>query len=213
MTAQTEPLSKDITFEEHKEVLKKNFCFEEFKDGQFEAIQSLLSGHSTLAVLSTGGGKSLIYQYSSLFLPGLVIVISPLLALMSDQVLKMPCVLSAACLNSQQTSEQKRHIEAQVKKGKIKILMVSPERLMFQSFKGLTIGLVCVDEAHCYSQWSHNFRPAYLKLFDIVKKKVRNPLLLGLTATATKQTKAEICDALFISKETQLLVGGDSSAP
>lgn len=90
-----------LSKEEHEVVLQKYFGFSHFKEGQYEAIQSLLSGNSTLAVLSTGGGKSLIYQYSSLFIEGVVLVISPLLALMSDQILKMPIVLSAACINSQ----------------------------------------------------------------------------------------------------------------
>ena len=75
------------------------------------------------------------------------------------------------------------------------------------------MGLVCVDEAHCYSQWSHNFRPAYLKLFDIIKKRVKNPLILGLTATATKQTKNQVCDALFINKQEEILVGGPDYTP
>jgi superfamily II DNA helicase RecQ len=146
---------------------------------------------NTLVVLATGGGKSLVYQYVSQFLPGLMILVTPLISLMTDQLNRIPEFITAACINSQQNYALKKQIMTAVIEKKIKILFISPERFFVEDFSKFNrhISLVCIDEIHCASEWSHNFRPTYLKLHDMVRDKLGEDVrVLGLTATATKST-------------------------
>lgn len=117
-------------------------------------------------MLATGGGKSLIYQFVSLFVPGLILVVSPLIALMNDQIQKLPKFMPGALINSQLDYKTKREVYAAVQQKQIKVLYITPERLFLEDLGkfGRKIGMICVDEIHCASEWSHNFRPTYLML-------------------------------------------------
>ena len=130
-----------------------------------------------------------------------VLVITPLISLMNDQILKVPKWLSAACLNSYQTRDQRDEVIAAYKNGRLNVIMMSPERLFLENLDYSKIGLVCVDEAHCVSEWSHNFRPSYLRLEGLLKERIPNVPRLALTATATLKTMVSVCKALQIEKE------------
>lgn len=181
------------------------FGHESFRVGQEKAIMRILSGQSTLVMLSTGSGKSLCYQlpaylYSQHF-RCITLVISPLVSLMDDQVMGMPKVLSAACLHTNQTPKIREQVMQSVKDGKVNILLVSPEAVVAgeksTGFGALLkqlppIAFACIDEVHCISQWSHNFRPSYLMVCRVLKEKLRVKTILGLTATVTKTTAESI---------------------
>lgn len=140
-------------------------------------------------MLATGGGKSLCYQFACRFLPGLVLVVTPLISLMTDQLQKLPDFIPGAALNSQQQFSTKQDVVKAVQQKKIKVLFITPERLFMEDLSkfGRQIAMVCVDEIHCASEWSHNFRPAYLVLHDMIKEKLGDQArVIGLTATATR---------------------------
>lgn len=192
----------DYTDSDFLEVLKQNFGFESFRTGQLEAIKSLIKGNSTLVILQTGVGKSLIYAMSSLLIPGLTIVISPLVSLMFDQIEKLPYSVPGACINGLLKPENKAKIYDYVKAQRLKILYISPETLETSFIFDLEtkINLVCIDEIHCVSEWSHNFRTSYLKLSYLIKDRLKTQLILGLTATATSKTITSVT-RLFDIKE------------
>jgi len=140
-------------------------------------------------VLATGGGKSLCYQYISQFLPGLVLVVTPLISLMTDQLQKLPPFIKGAALNSQQSYKMKQCVVKAVQDKEIKVLFITPERLFMEDLSKFRrpISMVCVDEIHCSSEWSHNFRPAYLVLHEMIREKLGDQTrVIGLTATATR---------------------------
>jgi ATP-dependent DNA helicase RecQ len=183
--------------------LKKYFSFDQFRNGQLKAIQSLLNEKDCLCILPTGAGKSLIYQYIAITSkPGIVLVISPLLSLMKDQVdsLNKFGIDSMYCNSSQDELEQMSALSKAVQ-GKIKILYVSPEKALTQYFltllKKMDLKLIAIDEAHCISQWGHDFRPEYSSLYKIrnlfPNKKIP---IVALTATATKKVKEDISNSL-----------------
>ncbi|RVE43947.1 hypothetical protein evm_011416 [Chilo suppressalis] len=182
------------------EILKK-FGHDYFRSGQERAIMRILCGMSTLLILSTGGGKSLCYQLPayiySQYYKCITLVISPLVSLMEDQVLSMPEFLKAGCLHTGQPPTQRRKIIQCLKDGEINILLISPEALVSgdnsNGFAGLfkylpKIAFACIDEAHCVSQWSHNFRPSYLMICRVLREKLNVNCILGLTATASQPT-------------------------
>ncbi len=186
--------------------LKKYFSFDQFRNGQLKAIQSILSEKDCLCILPTGAGKSLIYQYISITSkPGIVLVISPLLSLMKDQVdsLNKFGIESMYCNSSQDELEQMSALSKAVQ-GKIKILYVSPEKALSQYFytmlKKMDLKLIAIDEAHCISQWGHDFRPEYSGLYKIRElfpnKKIP---IVALTATATKRVKEDISNSLNLN--------------
>ncbi len=185
--------------------LKKYFSFDQFRKGQLKAIQSLLNEKDCLCILPTGAGKSLIYQYIAITSkPGIVLVISPLLSLMKDQVdsLNKFGIDSMYCNSSQDELEQMSALSKAVQ-GKIKILYVSPEKALSQYFltmlKKMDLKLIAIDEAHCISQWGHDFRPEYSSLYKIrnlfPNKKIP---IVALTATATKKVKEDISNSLSL---------------
>lgn len=185
--------------------LMQYFGFDQFRDGQEETIQSLLQGHSSLAIFPTGSGKSLCYQLTALHLPHLTLVVSPLLALMKDQVEFLRSKnIAAASLDSSLTFEENQQVMQGVRNGEIKILMVSVERFKNERFRqfidSIAISLLVVDEAHCISEWGHNFRPDYLKLPDYCAQ-LNIPQVLLLTATATKTVKKDMAAKFAISPE------------
>lgn len=183
--------------------LKKYFGYKEFRIGQLEIITSVLSGKNTLAILATGGGKSICYQLPALILPGITLVISPLISLMVDQVrqLKGKGIQTVEYINSSLTTMEYQEKLKKVREGKIKILYLSPEKLQQDSFLQMvcqySISLFVVDEAHCISQWGHDFRTDYQRLLDRVHK-LGDPTVLALTATATPGVQRDICQQLNI---------------
>ncbi|XP_070166278.1 ATP-dependent DNA helicase Q4 [Polyergus mexicanus] len=181
------------------------FGHENFRNGQEKAIMRILSGQSTLVMLSTGSGKSLCYQLPAYLYSQhshcITLVISPLVSLMDDQVMGMPKVLSAACLHTNQTPKVREQVMQSVRDGKVNILLVSPEAVVADEkstgFGALLrqlppIAFACIDEVHCISQWSHNFRPSYLMVCRVLKEKLHVKTILGLTATVTKTTAKSI---------------------
>ena len=185
-----------------KEALKKYFGYSEFRPKQEGIIQSVLQGEDSFVLMPTGGGKSLCYQLPAILFQGLTIVISPLIALMKDQVdaLKANGV-DAAYLNSTLSAEEQSQIFFRLRNRDLKILYLAPERLlanngeMINFLQELEVSLVAIDEAHCISQWGHDFRPEYLKL-NILKKKLNKTPFIALTATADDITRKDILEKL-----------------
>ena len=193
------------------ETLHQYFGFTTFRDGQERVMRSLLAGRSALAVFPTGGGKSLCYQLPALLLPGLTLVVSPLIALMKDQIdFLTKRGIAAARLDSTLTMDEGRDIEGCMADGTLKLLYVSPERFNNERFLGLLkrtrISLFAVDEAHCISEWGHNFRPDYLKLADTAKS-VGIECALALTATATPAVQSDIRETFQIAPGDAVVTG------
>src|ERR671915_301173 len=182
-------------------VLKEIFGFDAFRPGQEEAIRAVLEGRDTLAVMPTGGGKSLCYQVPALMQETLTVIVSPLISLMKDQVdsLIQSSVTEAAALHSGLSPEERWEVERRVRTGEIRMLYVAPERLRSLEFvlslRRAGVGLFVVDEAHCISEWGHNFRPDYLFLPRAVRD-LGSPPVLALTATATPRVRADILRSL-----------------
>jgi ATP-dependent DNA helicase RecQ len=182
-------------------VLKEIFGFDSFKPGQEEAIRAVLEGRDTLAVMPTGGGKSLCYQVPALMQESLTVIVSPLISLMKDQVdsLLQSSVTDAATLHSGLSPEERWEVERRVRTGEVKMLYVAPERLRSLEFvlalRRAGVGLFVVDEAHCISEWGHNFRPDYLFLPRAIRD-LGNPPVLALTATATPRVRQDILHSL-----------------
>ncbi|MFM2483528.1 RecQ family ATP-dependent DNA helicase [Celerinatantimonas yamalensis] len=194
-----------------EQALKQYFKFDSLRKGQREVIENILNGHSAAAIFPTGSGKSLCYQLSALLLPHLTLVISPLLALMNDQLEFLSAKgIAAASIDSTQSPEQMHHVMQRVRRGELKILMISVERLKNERFREfiahVPISLLVVDEAHCISEWGHNFRPDYLKL-PHYKKSLNIPQVLLLTATATEAVIADMCSKFAIAKTAVTLTG------
>lgn len=183
-----------------QQILKEYWGYNEFRNPQKKIIESVLSKKDTFAILPTGGGKSICYQIPALIFEGMSLVISPLIALMQDQIQALKKVgITAASITSQLDFEEINDILHQCKLGKIKLLYVAPERLQSQLFLNslidLKIDFIAIDEAHCISQWGHDFRPAYLKISDI-RKLLPNTPILALTATAIPKVQNEIITSL-----------------
>lgn len=188
------------TLEQAKTVLQNVFGYQAFRQGQSEVIEAVLSGKDCLVIMTTGGGKSLCYQVPALCFEGLSLVISPLISLMKDQVDQLLANgVEAAYLNSAQTLEEQQLVEQRALSGQLKLLYLSPEKVMTSSFFQLVshckISLIAVDEAHCVSQWGHDFRPEYTLLGGLRKTFVGIPLV-ALTATADPTTRADIIQHL-----------------
>ena len=157
------------SMDEVRQRLREVFGFDGFREGQERVVAALLEGRSALAVFPTGGGKSLCYQLPALLLDGLTVVVSPLIALMKDQIdFLARHDVAAARLDSSLDAAEARRVLADLRAGRLKLLYVAPERLaserFLQTLDGRPIALLAVDEAHCISEWGHNFRPEYLKL-------------------------------------------------
>lgn len=162
--------------------------------------------------MPTGGGKSLCYQIPSLLLEGTTLVISPLISLMKDQVDTLNAAgIPATYINSSLTHTEVQQRLEEVALGEYKLLYVAPERLespqFLEQLQMLPIPLVAVDEAHCISQWGHDFRPSYLRINELISKLSNAPIVMGLTATATPQVREDICRALHINEEYTVMTG------
>ena len=185
------------------ETLRHHFGHAAFREGQEPVVRALLDGRSALAVFPTGGGKSLCYQLPALLLDGLTLIVSPLIALMRDQVDALTAKgISAARLDSTLDADQIRDVYARLDAGTLKLLYVAPERFANEAFrqrlKRLPIQLIAIDEAHCISEWGHNFRPDYLKLAKICRR-LKVSRVLCLTATATPKVARDIRKAFRIA--------------
>src|SRR4051794_19461569 len=193
------------TLDDARTILDEIFGFPGFRAGQDRVTSRLLGGTSTLAILPTGGGKSLCYQLPAVDLDGLTLVVSPLIALMKDQVDFLTARgVAAARLDSSLDVAQARQVYADLRSDKLKLLYVSPERLASERFlhtlAGREIALMAIDEVHCISQWGHNFRPEYLKLARLAKQ-LDVGRVLGLTATATPEVARDVAAAFGIAAE------------
>ncbi len=196
------------------DVLKKYFGYNTFRSGQEEIIESILNGKDVLAVMPTGAGKSICYQVPAVIFDGITLVISPLISLMKDQVGALnQNGIRAAFLNSSLTSRQYSLALQNIKNGVYKIIYVAPERLMTQSFlelvKCLDISLVAVDEAHCVSEWGHDFRTSYTEIIDFISMLKVRPVVAAFTATATELVKSDIRSLLGLKSPYELTTGFD----
>ncbi|MBO0959827.1 DNA helicase RecQ [Neobacillus sp. MM2021_6] len=199
-------------FEKALPLLESHFGYSSFRKGQEQAIHSVLDGSNTICVMPTGGGKSICYQIPALVLPGTTIVISPLISLMKDQVDALIQVgIPATFINSSLSySEANKRIN-EAKQGKYKLLYIAPERLESYEFvedlRSMEIPLVAVDEAHCISQWGHDFRPSYRHIQQMVNNLPQRPNVLALTATATPRVREDICQLLNIDERNTIITG------
>ncbi|CAN5683440.1 RecQ family ATP-dependent DNA helicase [soil metagenome] len=192
-------------------LLRDRFGFAHFRPGQREAIQALLEHCGALAVFPTGGGKSLTYQLPALLLDGLTVVVSPLIALMKDQIDALTQQgIGAARLDSSLSADETRSVEAGMRDGTLRLLYVAPERFNNERFLAqiarTRIALFAVDEAHCISEWGHNFRPDYLKLAEIARQ-LGAERVLALTATATPAVARDICRSFGIPEGAAIITG------
>lgn len=184
-------------------VLSKHYDFEGFRPGQYEIIEHVVHGNDTLVIMPTGGGKSLCYQIPALLLPGTALIISPLIALMKDQVdALIKRNISAALINSTISQYDQQVILTDAQKGLVKLLYVSPERLQnpqFMSFlRTISLSFIAVDEAHCISEWGHDFRPAYTAISTALQDLSHRPPIIALTATATPEVQQDIIQQLTL---------------
>ena len=195
-------------------LLKTFFGHDKFRTGQELLIDALLSGRDVLGVMPTGAGKSVCYQLPALMLPGITLVISPLISLMKDQVgALLQSGVPAAYLNSSLSQEEYYQVMAGVRRGEYKLLYVAPESLLAEGFLSLAkrtpISLLAVDEAHCVSQWGQDFRPSYLQIPEFIKALPKRPVLGAFTATATRQVKADIARLLLLKEPLGVTTGFD----
>jgi len=195
-------------------ILKTYFGYESFRDGQAEIIDALITGQDVMAIMPTGAGKSLCYQVPALMLEGITLVISPLIALMKDQVTGLlQSGVPAAYLNSSQSIEEQYQVLECGKRGEYKLLYVAPEQLLTEKFisftQEVTIPFISIDEAHCVSQWGHDFRPGYTKIADYIEQFEKRPTIAAFTATATEQVKLDIMYLLKLHEPFILTTGFD----
>ena len=193
------------------ELLKIHFNYDFFRPGQEKAIDAILNGRHSITVLPTGGGKSLIFQLPSLVLDGITLVVSPLIALMKDQVDSMERVgIPATFINSSVSLSETRERLLKIKEGAYRLVYVAPERFYNQSFlaelKNIKVSLFAIDEAHCISQWGHDFRPSYLRLKEAIKY-CGSPAVAALTATAPPEVRADIARQLGLSEYESIISG------
>jgi ATP-dependent DNA helicase RecQ len=193
-----------------KEAIKRYWGYDQFRPLQREAMEAACTGRDSVVVLPTGGGKSLCYQVPAVTLPGLTVVVSPLISLMKDQVDDLKeCGVAAARIDSSLTAGERRQVEAAILHGKLKLLYVAPERLVTETFIGLLrrveLSLLAIDEAHCISLWGHDFRPEYRQL-GTLRDLFPKAAIGAYTATATEPVRRDIAEQLHL-KDPQVLVG------
>ena len=196
-----------------REALQKYFGFTDFLEGQAEVIDSVLAEQNSVVVMPTGGGKSLCYQLPAMIIEGVTLVVSPLIALMKDQVdalvaKNIPTTFINSSLGYAQTNKRL----SEIRRGVYKLVYVAPERFRSQAFMEtiatVKVKLFAVDEAHCISHWGHDFRPDYLRLKDAVER-LRHPQIIALTATATPKVRADISEQLGLTDPRFHVAGFD----
>jgi ATP-dependent DNA helicase RecQ len=196
------------------EILKTLYGYDEFRSKQKEIIENTLEGNDVFTIMPTGGGKSMCYQIPSLMFNGLSIVISPLISLMKDQVDELKRIgLPAEYINSSQSQSEYAEVLKAVEENRCKLLYVSPERLELEGFKSImlnqTINMIAVDEAHCVSQWGHDFRPGYRNIRTFIDSFEKRPVVTAYTATANEEVKNDIVDLLGLRNPEVFISGFD----
>src|SRR5918997_5496476 len=204
-------MPRQLTKADARRVLRERFGHEDFKPGQWEPIRAVLDGRDAVVVMPTGSGKSLIYQLPALLLPGLTVVVSPLIALMKDQQDKLAAQgVDAVAMHSHLNASATREAHRQIADGEGEILYLTPERFkdreFFERLLSRTVSLFVIDEAHCVSQWGHDFRPDYLSLGSVVQRLGRPPVL-ALTATATAEVRQDIARQLGMRNPHTTITG------
>jgi ATP-dependent DNA helicase RecQ len=204
-------MQNQVTKAEALALLRERFGHENFRKGQWEPIKALLDGRDALFVMPTGSGKSLIYQLAALALPGLTVVVSPLIALMKDQKDKLDAHgVDAVAMHSHLSTGEAREAHRQISDGEGELLYLTPERFkdrdFFERLLSRKVSLFVIDEAHCVSQWGHDFRPDYLSLGSIAKRLGRPPIL-ALTATATQEVQDDIVRQLSMHDSHVTITG------
>ncbi len=197
-----------------EEVLKKYYGYTSFRAGQERIIRSILNRRDVLGVMPTGAGKSICYQLPALMFSGITLVISPLISLMQDQVQALRDIgVRGAYLNSTLTPRQMQSAIANAKQGRYKIIYAAPERLNAADFLDFAcrsnIEMVAVDEAHCISQWGHDFRPSYLRIAEFIAKLPKRPVIAAFTATAAEEVRKDIISSLHLHTPLTLITGFD----
>ena len=192
------------------DVLQRYWGYDGFRPLQEEAMRSVLDGRDSIVVLPTGGGKSLCYQAPAMCRDGLAVVVSPLISLMKDQVDALRTNgIPAAFVNSTQTGAERSRVADDIRGGRIKLLYVSPEKLvqdrMIEFLKGLNVSAFAIDEAHCVSEWGHDFRPEYRQL-NLLRENFPDVGLHAYTATATERVREDIAKSLRL-RQPEILVG------
>ena len=196
------------------ETLKTYFGYDTFREGQEKIVEAILTNRDVLAIMPTGAGKSICYQIPALMLPGITLVISPLISLMQDQVKALnDAGIHAAFINSSLTENQISKALYLAASGRYKIIYVAPERLENYEFlefaRNVEISMVTVDEAHCISQWGQDFRPSYLKIVEFIKNLPKRPIVSAFTATATEEVKNDILCTLSLEDPEVVITGFD----
>lgn len=199
---------------EKNELLQRVFGYSGFRPGQEELIDGVLSGRDVFGIMPTGGGKSMCYQLPALMLPGITLVVSPLISLMRDQVMALKAVgVSAAFVNSTLTGSQIQAVYRNMLAGKYKIIYIASERLDYPGFASLAaklpISFLAVDEAHCISQWGQDFRPSYLRIVNFIEGLPTRPVVGAFTATATKQVQEDVERILKLHEPIRTVTGFD----
>ncbi|MDQ6830740.1 MAG: ATP-dependent DNA helicase [Gemmatimonadota bacterium] len=206
-------MTATYTIDDARDVLRSSFGYPAFRPGQERAVESVLAGRDTLVILPTGGGKSLCFQVPALMLPGLTVVVSPLISLMKDQVDALTAKgLPAAFINSTLSANEVADRLSRAERGEIKLLYVAPERFDFGNsadrLRAMGVSLLAIDEAHCISEWGHDFRPSYLRI-RAVRDRLGNPHTVALTATATPEVRADIVKQLGLTNAQTIITGFD----
>ena len=196
-----------------RDVLNEVFGYPEFRGHQEQVIATAMEGRDSLVLQPTGGGKSLCYQIPALLNKGVTLVVSPLIALMHDQVIALEQLgVAAACLNSSLTRDEQRSVLERLRDGRLQLLYVAPERLMqertLEELKSCNVSLIAIDEAHCVSQWGHDFREDYLALGELARAFPGVPRM-ALTATATEPVRAEIVERLALQNPARFIASFD----
>lgn len=197
-----------------RQILQKFYGYEDFRPGQKKVVESLLNKNDTVAIMPTGAGKSICFQIPALLFEGVTLVISPLISLMKDQVDSLRQLgIAAVYINSSVSKAQLYKDLQDISAGFYKIIYIAPERLTFEylpdSFKNLNISMVAVDEAHCLSQWGHDFRPSYRNILNFTNSLRIKPIISAFTATATPEVKTDIINLLGLKQPNVFVTGFD----
>jgi len=196
------------------ELLQRVFGYGSFRPGQENLIDGILTGRDVFGIMPTGGGKSMCYQLPGLMLPGITMVVSPLISLMRDQVMALKAAgIPAAYINSTLNAAQMQAVYRNLLAGKYKLVYIAPERLDYPGFGNvasrLNISFLAVDEAHCISQWGQDFRPSYLRIVNFIENLPRRPVVGAFTATATKQVREDVERILKLKDPVRTVTGFD----
>ena len=196
------------------EALKRYFGYDSFRDGQETLIDDILSGKDAVGVMPTGAGKSMCFQVPALIMEGITLIVSPLISLMKDQVnMLIQAGIAAAYINSTLNGSQISKVLQNASNNAYKLIYIAPERLLTEGFlsfaKSASISMVAVDEAHCISQWGHDFRPSYLRIYEFICNLPTRPIITAFTATATPKVREDIVTLLQLKSPTVLATGFD----